>query len=296
MNGRVSVIIPVYNRPAELARALSSLASQTQPPWEVIVVDDGSQVDISGVVARYESSLNVKFVRSENFGGPGRPRNIGADLAQGEWLSFLDCDDWWYSERMEVVSRSLTGLAGGLFHRLDRVVDGKPAGSRSGSVGSAFKGELWRRILARGNPVPNSSVVVRRDAYRAVGGMSEDEAMISVEDVDCWIRLSKSGVKFRFIDASLGSYWVGADGISRATRRQFSAQRALYRAHRDGLCEPLASDARSFHAYVMGTHCLNHARKHRRAQAYLRIAALGRPSVVRIKAAVKLLCTLTRSR
>ena len=290
----LSVIIPVYNRPAELDRALASLTVQTRMPGEVIIVDDGSPIDLLPVVGRYNSKLNLRFLRTENFGGPGRPRNVGARAASGEWLSFLDCDDWWYPGRIAAVEASMDGEVGAYYHRLECVREDSSGAVGKHFVGQAFSGELWRQVLTRGNPVPNSSAVVRKDIYLAVGGMSEERRMISVEDVDCWIKLSKLGVVFRFIDSTLGAYWVGTDGISRTARRQLVAQRALYRSHGRVLTGRLARDARSFHAYVMGTHCARSGRYRRRARAYFRIAAAGMPSLIRAKALIKYLQTVAR--
>ena len=103
MPNSVSVIIPTYNRSADLRRALESIAAQTQPPYEVIVCDDGSEEDIRAVVDEFNSRLNISYIRITKSGGPGRPRNIAVAAATGSWISFLDSDDWWFPERLEAL-------------------------------------------------------------------------------------------------------------------------------------------------------------------------------------------------
>jgi glycosyltransferase involved in cell wall biosynthesis len=96
----VSVIIPTYNRPSQLAQCLTGLSQLTYPRhrFEVIVVDDGSPVDLTPVMARFRDALDLTLLRQPR-GGPGAARNAGAAVARGCILAFLDDDcrpakDW----------------------------------------------------------------------------------------------------------------------------------------------------------------------------------------------------------
>lgn len=86
-----SLIIPVYNRPDEVAELLESLALQKCLDFEVIVVEDGSQLTCKNVVEGYQTRLNISYFYKEN-SGPGLSRNYGAERAIGEYLVFLDSD------------------------------------------------------------------------------------------------------------------------------------------------------------------------------------------------------------
>lgn len=92
-----SVIIAVYNGAGTLCRAIESVLSQTWPAHEIIVVDDGSSDATAQQVARYGD--RVRYVHQAN-AGVSAARNAGARLATGEWLAFLDADDWYYPERL----------------------------------------------------------------------------------------------------------------------------------------------------------------------------------------------------
>jgi glycosyltransferase involved in cell wall biosynthesis len=95
----VSVIIPVFNYDRYLAEAIESALNQSYPHLEIIVVDDGS-TDSSGEVARTFADRGVRYCQQPH-SGIGPARNKGVELAQGEFLAFLDADDRWSSEKIE---------------------------------------------------------------------------------------------------------------------------------------------------------------------------------------------------
>ena len=86
-----SIIVPVYNRPDEVDELLQSLCEQNFKDFEVIIVEDGSQVPCEAVCRRYEDRLDLHYYYKEN-SGPGQSRNYGAERAQGDWLIVLDSD------------------------------------------------------------------------------------------------------------------------------------------------------------------------------------------------------------
>lgn len=95
---RFSVVIPAYNAAATVVRAIESVRSQTWAAHEIIVIDDGSSDDTAGVVAALGPS--VKLIRQAN-AGVSVARNAGAAAATGDWLAFLDADDWYAPDRLK---------------------------------------------------------------------------------------------------------------------------------------------------------------------------------------------------
>jgi len=95
---RFSVIIPAYNSASTLERAIESVIHQSEPPHEVIVVDDASPDDVGSVVARY--GARVLHLRRDRNAGVSAARNFGAEHATGDWLAFLDADDWYLPNRL----------------------------------------------------------------------------------------------------------------------------------------------------------------------------------------------------
>lgn len=94
---RVSCVVPVFNGSRYLAETLESLFSQTHPPFEVIVVDDGS-TDETGAVAR-AFGQRIRYIHQDN-AGPAAARNRGVELARGELVAFQDADDLWHPEKL----------------------------------------------------------------------------------------------------------------------------------------------------------------------------------------------------
>ncbi|MFP4556102.1 MAG: glycosyltransferase [Bacteroidales bacterium] len=90
-NPKYSIIIPVYNRPYEVDELLISLTIQKYQNFDVVIVEDGSQIDCKEIVAKYSSSLNIKYFFKPN-SGPGTTRNYGAERATGEYFIFFDSD------------------------------------------------------------------------------------------------------------------------------------------------------------------------------------------------------------
>ena len=105
-NPLVSVIIPVYNYDRYLAEAIESVLNQTYQRLEVIVVDDGS-TDRSSEVAKSFADRGVRYCRQDQ-AGIGPARNKGAELAQGDFIAFLDADDRWPEYKLE---RQLSAFA-----------------------------------------------------------------------------------------------------------------------------------------------------------------------------------------
>lgn len=96
----MSVVIPAYNRPDAVSRAIDSVLAQTLADLEVIVVDDASVDDVRGVVEGYDDP-RVRFFRHETNRGGSAARNTGIEHARGEYIAFLDSDDEWLPHKLE---------------------------------------------------------------------------------------------------------------------------------------------------------------------------------------------------
>lgn len=290
MNPRITVVIPVYNRKFELTRALEALSFQTMPNFEVVVCDDGSTDDLSDVVARFKTKLSLRYIRIENSGGPARPRNVAIGLARGEWISFLDSDDWWDAERLECVSAALDDDVDFIYHRLRVVSD--PGllhrGEQRDVIGDPIKGSALQHMALWGNPVPNSAAIVRRNLLQQIGGVCEDPSIV-MEDFDTWLRLVESGARVRFLDEVLGFYWVGKDGISAFSRRQVDGCITLFARHAALFGPDLREVAEACHHYRVGSLFLKLGQSREEAYAHL-LRAQPLPSyVLKIKRHIKLI-------
>lgn len=102
-----SIIIPLYNRPAEIRELLDSLVQQTYKHFEVVVVEDGSTEKSEDIVASFRDRLEVKYFFKEN-SGPGLSRNYGAERASGDYFIFLDSDCIIPAEYLQEIENELS--------------------------------------------------------------------------------------------------------------------------------------------------------------------------------------------
>jgi glycosyltransferase involved in cell wall biosynthesis len=253
----VTVVIPTFNRSAELARALDSLTQQTDPDFAVFVCDDGSAENIQEVVDRFADKLDIECERIPNSGGPARPRNIGTARARGEWVSFLDSDDWWKPTRMAAIKRHLDDDVDVVYHRLQITHAPKSGASTPADepLGLPIRyDDALVHMLRFGNPLPTSATTVRVALMREIEGFDDRRELASVEDFDAWLRLAARGARFRFVPETLGYYWVGDDNISAFTPRQYERQRALFERQLDLLPAAYRRRASSNFNYLLGSY------------------------------------------
>lgn len=206
----VSVIIPTFNRKNELRNCLKFLQEQTFKNFEIIVSDDGSTDNSFEVIEEFRESLELHYITGVNFGGPARARNSGLKIAKGIYIAFLDSDDWWYPNKLEVCLTYLKDYD--LVHH-DLDIYTKAGKSKKVAKGRELRGNIPKDLIINGNGILNSSVILKKNIIDLVGEISEDVNLISVEDYDYWIRITQKTSKIKYLDISFGGYYV-ADNIS----------------------------------------------------------------------------------
>ena len=193
--GKISAVIPTFNRAAEVMNAVDSVLAQTLAVDEVIVVDDGS-TDGSAELLRLRYGAAITVIRQPNR-GVSAARNAGLSIAKGDWVAFLDSDDVWFPEKTEKQCEVLCRLGseyGMCFS--DCLYSEHPNDVRNAFFEVAFRpsetmGQLTDpagHILRSTSPLRIQSVIVRRSLLQMVGGF--DEAVTVMEDMDLFFHLS----------------------------------------------------------------------------------------------------------
>lgn len=234
-----SIVIPTYNRADKLRRALVSLKAQSWQEFEVIVCDDGSTDDTKSVALSFQKDLDVKYIYLENSGGPAKPRNLGIQKAQYNWICFLDSDDWWYEYKLTEMKNAIQNFSSDVYYHDFDVY----SGNKDVSCGKFYSRDLGEKayieLLVYGNGIVNSSAVVKKQNILEVGGCDEDENLVSMEDYDLWIKLAKAGAKFTYIPKSLGGYWVNDnDNITADALRGLKCRDTIYNKYINFLSPP----------------------------------------------------------
>jgi glycosyltransferase involved in cell wall biosynthesis len=208
-NPLVSVIIPFYNGLGIIKRAIDSIIKQTYTKYEIIIVDDGSSEDISNILSEYKRDF--VFVRQSNTGCLGA-RNTGLSIAKGQYIAFLDQDDWWLPEKLSVQVKFMQNNPsyGLVFSNLKAV---NKAGTELG-FNVNRKHELhapsWEEILAV-FPVYPSSSLIRAELFNTVKYDIRYGFSGAYGDQDFHLRLREI-TEFYFIDECLGFYYWDGSG------------------------------------------------------------------------------------
>ncbi len=192
---QVSVIIPVYNRADFLTEAVDSVLNQTWTDFEILVVDDGSTDRTRDATVRYGDRIRYFY---QDHGGPSRARNFGASKAHGHFLAFLDSDDTWEPNKLEVQMRFLKSHPEVKLISCGSYYIGNSRRRKMALKGNRF-GDLFLDLYKR-SFINTSGVVLSRDCFCQVGPF--DETIQTAEDYDLWLRVARH-FPIAFLEAPL---------------------------------------------------------------------------------------------
>ena len=215
----VSIVIPTYNHGHFLKKCLQSVVDQTFTNWEAIVVNNFSEDNTIEVVNSFHDP-RIHLVNFKNNGIIAASRNEGIKLSRADLIAFLDSDDTWYPTKLNRCIEELTDDRDLACHNLRYIRNGKYW--KDVKCGPAKKAS-FNNLLYNGNCLMTSTVVVRKKCLLRVAGFSEDPKIITAEDYDLWLKLSKKRIRFHFIDEVLGEYLVHETGASKAVLRHMDA-------------------------------------------------------------------------
>lgn len=186
MNSLVSIIVPLYNKVGQIRRCIDSVLAQTYDNWELILIDDGS-TDKSSIVAKsYLSDSRISYYYKKN-GGVSSARNMGIKKAQGDWVIFLDADDYFLPEALSVLlntALSFNTLVSSANFYVEK--EGKRYGFCEGKtriVKNNFRAfYLCSCVIRAGNTIFNSSIT---KSYLF------DESLCRYEDYKYWLNIMR---------------------------------------------------------------------------------------------------------
>lgn len=219
---KVSVIIPTYNREKTILRAVESVLNQTYTNLEVLIIDDGSTDGTADVVNGIEDE-RIKYVVLEENGGPSNARNVGVQMAEGEWIAFQDSDDCWHNDKLEVqmayaekhpeysmIYSSYNAIMHGGEQKLIPI---KP-------WPDVMEGYMLCTLLER-NVIGAPTVVMKRVAFMGSGGF--DTSYQALEDWEFVIRFAKV-YEIGYVPEILMDCYMLSDGVSSNVGAYFEAR------------------------------------------------------------------------
>jgi GT2 family glycosyltransferase len=153
-------------------------------------------------------------LKIRNNGVIAASRNMGIRAANGEWIAFLDSDDWWKSNKLQsCLDRHPT--ADVIYHDLAVVRDTHGLLQRRTNKGRQVERPALIDLLVNGNALSNSSVLVRRRLLCEIGGLDESPEMVAAEDFNAWLRIARITEKFNYVPEVLGYYREHEQAMSR---------------------------------------------------------------------------------
>jgi len=226
-NALVTVVVPTFNRASTIEAALRSIQRQTCALWEAVVVDDGSTDNGVDRVARFASEdPRIRLIRHGHNRGAQAARNTGIGAARTQWIAFLDSDDEWIPESLEL------RLDTAQRNRLHVVHTGAYVilenGDKSLYEVPAMHGWVYTQLLKTPGPL-FQGLLVAKEAFTKIGGL--DERIVALQEWETTIRLAKH-YRFGFV-ATPTFIWDcrGSDTITKDTRRDAMGYEQVVRKH-----------------------------------------------------------------
>jgi len=231
----ISICIPAYQADRWLAQTLGSVAGQTYPHWELIVVEDGSRDRTGEIVNEFARTVrqSVRYLWHEKNRGLPATRNTGIEAALGNWIALLDSDDLWTPPHLAtLVAFTQPPHEVDLVHSGSILFEsdtGKTLETRAPSPDAlaAFP----RSLFAVDYVIQPASVLLRKGLWETVGGF--DPAFRYVEDRDMWLRCARAGGRFAYTGENTCLYRKHPSALSTHAPEMAEASAAVFDKHLD---------------------------------------------------------------
>ena len=216
-----SIVIPTYNQSELLFKAINSLVNQTYINWEAIIVDNNS-TDNTDEIINYFTDIRIKKYKIRNKGIIALSRNYGIEKSKGKYICFLDTDDYWFSNKLEVVKEYI--LLGYNF-----ICHGEkwlwPKGKYIFKKYRNSNKNLYKKLLFKGNNLSTSAITVEKKLLLRNNSFNARKSFIGIEDYELWLRLANDNkTKYISIEKILGVFRVHPNSNSKKLKRQLFSE------------------------------------------------------------------------
>jgi glycosyltransferase involved in cell wall biosynthesis len=207
----VSIIMPAYNASKYIQDAIDSVIKQTFLNWELIIVDDGSTDSTKEIVKKNSTNDSRIYYYFQENSKQGKARNLAISKSKGEYLAFLDSDDIWVPEKLQVQINEI------LIKNVDLVFSDSyvfhdsnflDKSKRMNTPNMILKGDDALNLFLAGNRIPILTVLAKKEKVVMVNGLSEKNSIQNAEDYHLWLKMLINGCAFYGSDKTLAFYRV----------------------------------------------------------------------------------------
>lgn len=209
-----SIILTSYNSEKYLKNTLKGITNQSFKKFEVIIVDDGSNDKTIDIVKNFKKKKNFKLnlIKLKHSGSPARSRNVGIKVSKGEYICFLDADDLFLKNKLFELNRFIRSKKFDVYYH-NVILKHKKINLICKSVdqNNSFKDLLLNenKIVLSASCVKKSFLLKKKIKF------NENKKLISVEDYDFWLQISRHEGSFLLINKILGIYNLNDSSISK---------------------------------------------------------------------------------
>lgn len=217
-NPLVSIVTPTYNRADFIEQAVNSVLAQTYANFELLIVDDGSTDNTRDLLEPVLADSRVRYFHQENQ-GQSVARNLALSEAKGDFVCFLDSDNYWPAEKLEKQVELFRGQPDYDVIYGDIIVIDETGKEVTRKNMSRYSGHIARYMI-RDNCVSMNTAMARRRCFNELGAMSGQRRV--ADDYDLWLRFS-ARFRFLYVPQFFAYYRVMDDQISSDKTRRFAS-------------------------------------------------------------------------
>ena len=226
-----SVVIPTYNRENIIKKAIDSVLSQSFQDFEIIIIDNGSTDNTKQFIKSY-SHAKINYFCQIGSGSPASPRNAGIRNSLAPWVCFLDSDDYWLPNKLEVLNQAIkANKEADVFYHYEIMLN-QNTGKETVLSHHRRLDNMYKDMLENGNQLSTSATTIRKSFLNDHQlFFNENHDFDIVEDYDLWLRVANKKAEFFLIKEVLGVYVVNGQNLISDWSLYMTNLKNLYHAH-----------------------------------------------------------------
>jgi teichuronic acid biosynthesis glycosyltransferase TuaG len=206
-NPIVSVVVTTFERRILLSKTIVSILNQSFNNFELIIVDNYSKYNISQLIKSF-NDVRIKLYQNKNNGIISINRNYGVYKSNSDYIAFCDDDDVWYKDKLQSQMNIFKNNPDLLLNSTLALKKGYKSSIFEANFGILYrKYTLDKDCLIKLNPIIFSTVILKKSVFLKLNGFSESKDLVSVEDLDLWLRIMDIG-KISILNEILINYLI----------------------------------------------------------------------------------------